>query len=273
MAEIKQLTPNYPPMLLQYLEYKEKYSDCLILFQVGDFYELFFDDAKVVAKTLNLTLTSRDKSNPNPVPMCGVPISVIDAYAERLVEAGFSVALISQVSEGEAVTKGGVPRKLERIITPGVRILSANQSDTTNSILASIYGDSLNNLAVAFCDIQWGKVFVREGFNLENLQSEIARINPSEILFTKEIAGKTLDRRVSWVRELERATNSNIKWRGESYLKDNRFDNLEGLLSLSPQGRKATRLLLGYIDETTVDISASITEVSLKDYDEVLSID
>src|SRR5262245_39139754 len=103
-------------MLRHYLELKGQYPDCLLFFQVGDFYELFFDDAITVSKTLNLTLTSRDKNDPDPIPMCGVPIAVVDGYVGRLVDRGFSAALVSQ-SPVEEGAKGAVPRALDRVVT------------------------------------------------------------------------------------------------------------------------------------------------------------
>ena len=89
-------TSKLPPMLLQYLDYKGRYPEALLFFQVGDFYEVFFDDAVTVSRALNLTLTSRDKNSENPVPMCGVPIGVIEGYIDRLLAQRFSVALVSQ---------------------------------------------------------------------------------------------------------------------------------------------------------------------------------
>ena len=129
-----------PPMLRQYVEYKSKHSECVIFCQVGDFYEVFFDDAIVVSKALNLTLTSRDKSSNSPIPMCGVPISSLDGYIERLVEIGISVAVVSQVNassfsrlpsaykEENGKEKVTITRELTRIVTPGVRLLGETGS-------------------------------------------------------------------------------------------------------------------------------------------------
>src|SRR5688500_4653204 len=97
-----------PPMLAQYLEYKAKYLDAMLFMQVGDFYELFFEDAVTVSRVLNLTLTSRDKSSPNPIPMCGVPMAVVDGYIERLVARGYSAAVVSQVEPEPGSTQKGM---------------------------------------------------------------------------------------------------------------------------------------------------------------------
>lgn len=90
------LRADLPPMLRQYLEFKRNYADAIIFCQVGDFYEVFFEDAVRVARALNITLTSRDKSSSDPIPMCGVPIGAVEGYVERLVDQGFSVALVNQ---------------------------------------------------------------------------------------------------------------------------------------------------------------------------------
>src|SRR6476659_415877 len=105
------------PLMRQYLEIKEDHPDCIVFFRLGDFYEMFFDDAVVVARTLDLTLTSRDKGKENPVPMCGVPHHAAAGYLTRLVERGFKVAIAEQV-EDPKLTKGIVRREVVRIITP-----------------------------------------------------------------------------------------------------------------------------------------------------------
>jgi len=106
------------PLMRQYLEIKEAHPDCIVFFRLGDFYEMFFDDAVVVARALDLTLTSRDKGKENPVPMCGVPHHAARHYLGKLVERGFKVAIAEQV-EDPKVAKGIVKREVVRIVTPG----------------------------------------------------------------------------------------------------------------------------------------------------------
>lgn len=264
-------TAKLPPMLLQYREYKERYPECLLLFQVGDFYEVFFEDAPTVAKALNLTLTSRDKNSPNPIPMCGVPIAVIDSYLERLVNQGFSVALVSQ--DGEPTGKGMVPRVLDRIVTPGVRILGGAAAGGRESVVLSIYLESMELASMAFTDLQSGVVWAREGVPLMLLIGEVMKVQPTEVIIYHKAGTRQLDRRLQWVRSLEQRVGSEVKWRGESYIEALSHDQVSGLTSLSPSGRKATRLLLSYIEETTVDVHASVSEVRVKHYDDVMTID
>lgn len=264
-------TAKLPPMLLQYREYKERYPECLLLFQVGDFYEVFFDDAPTVARALNLTLTSRDKNSPSPIPMCGVPIAVIDSYLERLVNQGFSVALVSQ--DGVPTGKGMVPRVLDRIVTPGVRILGGVGAGGKESVVLSLYLESMELASMAFTDLQSGVVWAREGIPLMLLIGEVLKVQPTEVIVYHKAGTRQLDRRLQWVRTLEQRVGSEVKWRGESYIEGTSHDEVRGLTSLAPSGRKAARLLLSYIEETTVDVHASVSEVRVKHYDDVMTID
>lgn len=270
-------TQKLPPMLTQYLEYKKQYPDCQLFFQVGDFYELFFEDAVTVSKVLNLTLTTRDKNDPDPVPMCGVPIAVVDNYLERLVQRGFSVAIVSQV--GEPTGKGMVARKLERIVTPGVRVLGRAEDDGAVAIVATCYVESDEDVSLAFTDVQSGRISVREGLNQHHLMSEVQRVAPAEVIVPRNIRGKPVDRRVSWVRDLERAHGERgVKYRPESYVENTKtgvrnFASIPGYASLSVSAKKAVRLLLAYLDETTIDRQLSFSEISPKAYTRSLLID
>jgi DNA mismatch repair protein MutS len=251
---------NLPPMLKQYIEYKKKHPDCLVLFQVGDFYEVFFDDAVLVAEALNITLTSRDKNSPNPIPMCGVPISVVDSYVSRLVAKGFSAAIVAQ-QEVASGYKGMVPRSLIKVVTPGVQIF--NESEQASSILASFYFETSENGSVAFTDLQSGLVSVKEGMNLEELSDFFESLEPNEIVGYPTIGDFTLDKRSLIVRRLEALTKNPLKWRKDSYLTNRAFDDLVGFIELSNTGKRAARLLLGYLQDTTVNVKNSNLRLTL----------
>ncbi|MDC0357928.1 DNA mismatch repair protein MutS [Oligoflexia bacterium] len=278
MSNTATQSKTLPPMLTQYLEYKQRYSDCLLLFQVGDFYELFFEDAVTVARTLNLTLTSRDKNSVKPVPMCGVPVAVVDGYADRLVDVGFSVALVSQCSSVQN-GKGMVDRKLDRIITPGIRLFGNSVDQATTGLVAGVYIDSENEVGIAFSEVQTGAIFVREGITIRALHTELLRAGPTEVVLPRSVEGKQLNRRQSWVRELDAITHeTNVKFRPDSYVEtsvsDQRdFSALQGYSALSVVARKAVRLLINYVDETTVDATVSYSSVVVKSYEHALSID
>lgn len=269
-------------MLLQYLEYKRQYSDCHLFFQVGDFYELFFDDAVTVSRTLNLTLTTRDKNDPDPVPMCGVPVSVVDNYIERLVSRGHSVALVSQADDTVTTkgnSKGAVQRRLERIITPGIRLCAASCEPHNESVVAGAVVEPEGDCAFAYSDVQTGKVFVREYVSVQAFSAELQRIGASELILPKSISGRSIDRRVSWVRDAERIVHqTGLKFRPESYLDGNPIGSREyaaipGYSGLSATAKKAVRLLINYIDETTIGSQVVISEVAVRTFEKALMID
>src|SRR5256885_14884413 len=109
------------PLMRQYWEVKDGHPDCVVFFRLGDFYEMFFDDAVVVARALDLTLTSRDKGKENPIPMCGVPHHAARHYLAKLIERGFKVAIVEQM-EDPKLAKGIVKRQVVRVVTPGTTI-------------------------------------------------------------------------------------------------------------------------------------------------------
>jgi DNA mismatch repair protein MutS len=273
-----------PPMLTQYLAYKAQYPDCILLFQVGDFYELFFQDAVTVSRTLNLTLTTRDKNSPDPVPMCGVPIGAVEGYIERLVNAGFSVALVRQVSElapeGGATKgsspKGMVQRELERIVTPGIRLLNnATDTDASGAVVVAVYPDKESEFALAYSDVQTGIVHVREGVLLPRLCAEVSRLGPAEIVLPNLVDGKKVDRRLTWVRELERMGGSGfVKFRTEASRSDPRgFGEIPGYVTIAPVTQRGVRLLIDYIDEVTVGSRLDIREIAVARDGETVAID
>ena len=260
-----------PPMLTQYLEYKAKYPDALLLFQVGDFYETFFEDAVTISRAINLTLTSRDKNSAKPIPMAGVPIGVIDSYIDRLVNLGHSVALVSQV-EVVGNQKGMIGRKLERVITPGVRILSHSGSDKGENVLVAIYFDSEEEGAIAFSTLQSGKVFVKEHVSLARVGEEVRALSPSEVVVTR--SGPIVRKlpHFPWAKSLS------VKIRPDNFAdvggaSRRELAKIEGYGSLGASSKRAVRLLLSYVDEATVDSSISIASIEVARISKTLTID
>jgi len=266
---------SLPPMLRMYLDYKEKYPDALLFFQVGDFYELFFEDAVKSSRMLGLTLTSRDKNSENPIPMCGVPISVVDSYLDKLVNQGHSVAVVKQVGDPNA-KKGMVDRELERIVTPGIRILGGESKDREDNFVASIFVSTLgSDFSIAYTDVRTGKAFVKENLDKEALIAEIRSIVPAEVVIPREFEGKRLDRRSSWIKEIETVLGnpSILKFRQISKDSTRQLTLLDGYISLSELSKKSIQLLLGYIDETTVGTSIKFTSVSRDFHENCLLMD
>ena len=176
------------PMMRQYLEIKEKYKDCLLFFRLGDFYEMFFDDAATASRELDLTLTGRDCGLQERAPMCGVPFHAVDAYVSRLISKGYKVAICEQM-EDPALAKGLVERDVIRIITPGTVIEDQMLEKEENNYIASAF---LTDRAagLAYCDVSTGSFMVEEiteGDIVHALIDEITRVHPTEILVNEAL--------------------------------------------------------------------------------------
>lgn len=174
------------PMMQQYLEIKDKYKDCVLFFRLGDFYEMFFDDAIVVSKTLELTLTGRDCGLEERAPMCGVPYHAADTYIKELIDRGFKVAVCEQLTD-PAESKGIVVRDVIRVVTPGTLIESSMLDEGKNNYVCSIFYDQAEQTCgVASADISTGEAFLSffEGKDLEaGVINELSRCQPAEIIF------------------------------------------------------------------------------------------
>ena len=155
MAQTAELTP----MKRQYNAIKEQNQDCILFFRLGDFYEMFDEDAKLAAKELDLTLTTRDRSKPKEeqTPMCGVPYHSVDSYISRLVSKGYKVAICEQL-EDPALAKGIVQRDITRIVTPGTVTEGSMLEESKNNYMACLYGLD-GKFGLAFCDVSTGAFY------------------------------------------------------------------------------------------------------------------
>ena len=194
------------PMLAQYVQLKEEYPDHILLFQVGDFFEVFFEDAKLVADVLSIRLTSRDKDQTNPTPMCGVPIHALDNYLPKLLVEGLSCVVMSQVEEAGA-RKGPVKREITRIVTPGVRYEGDGLDEKRFNYLAALC--STNNAvgAVSFIDVSTGHLRVEECDSNESLEEVLRRISPSEIVLPNTLFDVAVNRSESWLSLAKKVAN------------------------------------------------------------------
>lgn len=174
------------PMMRQYFEVKDKYKDCILFFRLGDFYEMFFDDAIVVSKALELTLTGRDCGLEERAPMCGVPYHAADMYIKRLIDLGKRVAVCEQLTD-PAEAKGIVVRDVIRVVTPGTVTESSMLDDGRNNYICSIFYDEREKTCgVASADISTGEADLSlfEGKNAEaGVINELSRCQPAEIIF------------------------------------------------------------------------------------------
>lgn len=168
------------PMMQKYLETKEQYKDCIIFYRLGDFYEMFFEDAKIVSKELELTLTGKSCGLEERAPMCGVPHHAVDSYLNRLVKNGHKVAIVEQV-EDPALAKGLVKREVVRIVTPGTNLDTSSLDEGKNNYLMCIVclGDIFG---ISIADITTGDYFVTEVSTLRSMIDEINKFMPSEII-------------------------------------------------------------------------------------------
>ena len=168
------------PMMQKYLETKEQYKDCILFYRLGDFYEMFFEDAILVSKELEITLTGKDCGLEERAPMCGIPYHAVDTYLSRLVEKGYKVAIGEQV-EDPKTAKGLVKREVVRVVTPGTNLNTAALDETKNNYLMCItYMD--DSFGIAITDITTGDFLVTEVDNARTLLDEINKFVPTEIV-------------------------------------------------------------------------------------------
>lgn len=169
------------PMMQQYLQIKEQYPNTILFFRLGDFYEMFFEDAKLVSQELELTLTGRDCGLSERAPMCGVPFHAAETYLQRLIEKGYKVAICEQMTD-PALTKGLVERQVTRVVTPGTVIETNLLEDRrANYILSLCF--RRNQAGCALCDVSTGEFYLYEIRDVRvSLSDELARINPSEVI-------------------------------------------------------------------------------------------
>ncbi|MES2998122.1 MAG: DNA mismatch repair protein MutS [Pseudomonadota bacterium] len=204
---------QHTPMIRQYLGIKEKYADKLLFYRMGDFYELFYDDAIKAAKLLNITLTKRGQSNGQNIPMAGVPFHSVESYLAKLVKQGESVAICEQISD-PASGKGPMERCVTRIITPGTlsddALLEAQQ---TNLLLALTHKDA--QFGLAYLEMGSGQLHILQVKGEEAVASELARLNPIELLIDETFrfdhlltSYRNIRRRPSWEFDLTSATHT-----------------------------------------------------------------
>lgn len=164
------------PMMQQYLEVKEKCKDCILFFRLGDFYEMFFNDAEVASKELELVLTGRDCGLENRAPMCGVPYHSANTYISRLISKGYKIAICEQL-EDPALAKGIVKRDIIKIITPGTYTDSSFLEENKNNYIMNLYIDTQCTVGLCFCDLSTGEFFATDSdYNEAIILDEISKI-------------------------------------------------------------------------------------------------
>jgi DNA mismatch repair protein MutS len=178
---------THTPMMQQYLSLKAEHPNDLVFYRMGDFYELFFDDAKKASELLDVTLTARGKTNGNPIPMCGVPFHAAEGYLAKLVKQGVSVAICEQIGD-PATSKGPVERAVVRVLTPGTLSDEALLDDRSDNLLAALHL-SEDQYGIATLDMSSGRFQLSQVSDDQELHSELQRLNPVEILISEELPG------------------------------------------------------------------------------------
>lgn len=176
------------PMMQQYLKIKEENNDSILFFRLGDFYEMFFDDAKLASKELELTLTGRDCGLEERAPMCGVPYHSCESYIARLVQKGYKVAICEQM-EDPSKAKSIVQRDIVRVVTPGTVIETSMLDESRNNYICAIYSEK-KNVAMCFCDISTGELYVTDFKGkdcVDKIKSQLMSYNPREILLGGDV--------------------------------------------------------------------------------------
>ncbi|MFC1751033.1 DNA mismatch repair protein MutS [Pseudomonadota bacterium] len=181
----KEKPSQHTPMMQQYLRIKAEHPDMLVFYRMGDFYELFFEDARKASRLLDITLTARGQSGGNPIPMAGIPHHSAEGYLAKLVRQGESVALCEQVGD-PATSKGPVERKVMRIITPGTVTDEALLNDRQDNVLAAIHRQD-ESFGIATLDITSGRLAVMEVSGSDSALDELERIRPAELLLSEDL--------------------------------------------------------------------------------------
>lgn len=190
---------SHTPMMQQYLHLKAQHPDTLLFYRMGDFYELFFDDAKKAAKLLSITLTTRGKSAGEPIAMAGVPFHAAEGYLAKLVKLGESVVICEQVGD-PATSKGPVERQVARIITPGTISDEALLDEKTDNLLVAVHSQK-NSFGIASIELSSGRFLISQVTGSEALESELARLQAAELIISEESIKKGLFKNYKGLRE------------------------------------------------------------------------
>jgi len=247
---------SHTPMMRQYLTIKAEFPNILIFYRMGDFYELFFDDAKKASDLLDISLTARGKTGGNAIPMAGVPYHAVENYLAKLVKLGESVAICEQIGD-PATSKGPVERKVVRIITPGTVSDEALLTDRQDNLIVAVAENNSKtkkssdpHFGLAYLDMTSGRFVITEPQTSEQLQAELQRLSPAELLYSETLSTmqhveqyKGLRRRPEWEFDLETSLSLLNKQFGTKELKGFGVDD-------KPIGLSAAGCLFQYVKDT-----------------------
>jgi DNA mismatch repair protein MutS len=263
---------KHTPFMRQYLSAKAEHPDVLLFFRMGDFYELFYDDARKAARLLDITLTQRGQSGGAPIPMAGVPYHAVENYLARLVRLGESVAICEQMGD-PALAKGIVERKVVRIVTPGTVTDAALLEERRDNLLLAIAAGAHGAYGLAWVDLSSGRFLLSEVPNAEALAAELARLQPAETLIGEDVAWPKLvsalpglRKRPPWHFDGDAAKRELNRFFGTRDLGGFGVDKLT--LAVAAAG-----CLLGYVEETQKSALPHLTGMAVESASETIALD
>ncbi len=261
----------HTPMMRQYLRIKADYPDMLLFYRMGDFYELFYEDAQRAAKLLDITLTARGKSAGNAIPMAGVPYHAVEGYLAKLVRQGESVAICEQVGD-PATSKGPVERKVTRIVTPGTLTDEALLNAHSDNLVAAIVVDA-EATGIAWLDLAGGRFRLTEVADAEAVQAEIGRLKPAEIVVDEDRGAALsfdenirISKRPPWHFELDSATRLLCSQFGTRDLQGFGCEGME-------RGIAAAGALLQYVSDTQKASLPHLTSLTVERHEDAVIMD
>ena len=267
---------SHTPMMQQYLKVKQEYPHALLFYRMGDFYELFFDDAYRAVKLLGITLTHRGKSNGEPIPMAGVPYHAAEGYLARLVKAGETIAICEQV--GEVTGKGPVERQVVRILTPGTltddALLPSHQ--TARLVALSLQQDQIG---IATLELSSGQLIVQQQkYDALKLSIELARLNPAEILINEDLFESDIYRQLKNSTDVPVTKRPNVDFNGnnayEVLCRQFQVGTLAGFgVDHLPLAQSAAAALLHYASETQKTALPHIQRIRVESMDTFIALD
>ncbi|MDG6347251.1 DNA mismatch repair protein MutS, partial [Luteimonas sp. 8-5] len=267
---MKVQTPEHTPLMRQFFAAKAEHPDVLLFFRMGDFYELFYDDARKAAKLLDITLTQRGSSAGQPIPMAGVPVHAYEGYLARLVALGESVAICEQIGD-PAASKGLVERKVVRIVTPGTVTDEALLSERRDTLLLAV-ARGRQGYGLAWADLSSGRFLVNEVAGDDALEAELARLEPAELLLPDEdgwaphvLERNGLRRRPPWLFDADSGRRQLLQFFG--------LHDLSGFgIEDKPLCIAAAAALLGYVEETQKQRLPHLTAIATEPSDEAIAM-
>jgi len=260
----------HTPVMQQYLRIKAQYPDVLLFYRMGDFYELFFDDAKRASKLVDITLTARGSSGGAPIPMAGVPVHTVDNYLARLVRKGESVAICEQIGD-PAKSKGPVERQVVRVVTPGTVTDDALLEERRDTLLAALCLED-KRFGLAWLELSSGRFSILEADGIEGLTAELERLRPAELLISEQASSQLphvsarLRERPVWHFDLETSTRALCEQFGTRDLAG--FGAEE-----RPFGVRAAGCLLQYVRDTQKAAVPHLRSLRVEDRTEVVLLD